>query len=639
MASTNVGSIHYDLSLKTDKFDAAAAGISARTQKIGKSMQSIGKKMTIGISLPIAVGMGFAIKAASDLQETINKIDVAFGTSSGRVKDWSKTSIQSMGLAQQSALDAAALFGDMATSMGLSRDSAADMSMSLVQLGADLASFKNIPFAEAQTALSGVFTGETESLKRLGIVMTETNLQAFALSHGVTKNVSAMSQAEKVQLRYAYIMSVTKNAQGDFVRTGDSTANQIRKNKEMFKQLSAQIGQQLIPIVNKFLAALSKLLDWFSRLSPGVQQFILVMAAILAVIGPLLIIIGSLIGAIGAIATVIGAVSLTAVAIGAVIIAVVLAIAAVVYVVIRNWETLKRWFFIFWQTHVAMFNALKNFIIGVWTGIFNFIVSKMTAAWNFISPILNFIKNIFIIVFGGIFLAVNYYFRMYLMIVNAVMRAIFNVVSSIWNAVYNVISGVVKRIINFFAPAFRWLIGRGRDIIRGLISGISSMVSPLVHAVSSVSARIGQFFRGAAGWLWDTGAAIIRGLINGISSMAGAVYNKAQEIADGVKNRIQNALKIHSPSRVFFGFGQNVVQGFVDGINKSKMAAYEAMDMVTPVSQPASQPASHVNNNHYTINLEGIIARSRGDLREIGKDIISAVNEELRAKSIKELGR
>lgn len=644
MASTNVGSIHYDLSLKTDKFDAAAASISARTKRIGEGMQSVGKKMTAFVTLPVAVGMGFAVKAASDLQETLNKVDVSFGKSSSTVRSWAKTSITSMGLAQQSALDAAALFGDMATSMGLSQKAAATMSMSLVQLGADLASFKNISFEEAQTALAGVFTGETESLKRLGIVMTETNLQAFAMSRGIKKNISDMTQAEKVNLRYAYVMSVTKNAQGDFARTSSSTANQIRMTKERFKELSAQIGQQLIPVANKLMEKMSKILDWFSKLDPKVQETILIIAAVVAIIGPLVFILGTLVTAIRAVAMALAFLAANPVVLA--IAAIILLIAGLAYLVIKNWDTLKQWFTVFWQTVVSIFNAIKNFLVSVWQSIYNAVASKIQAIWNFISPILNFIKNIFIIVFGGILLLIIYYFKTYYNVVSTIMRTIWNVISSVWNSIYNTITNIIRRILNFFAPAGRWLVGRGREIIRGLINGISAMVGPLVSGISKVSAKIGQFFRGAGEWLKGVGRAIISGLIAGLSSMAGSVYNKAQEIANGVKNRIKDALKIHSPSKVFYGFGQNVVQGFVNGINNSKMAAFEAMGTVAPIASQsipavatASTGGSTIHNHNYTVNLEGIIARSRGDLREIGKDIISAVNEELRAKSIGEIGK
>lgn len=291
MASTNVGSIHYDLKIDTSQFDKASESINSKLQNVGNKMKRIGKTMTAAVTLPVVAGFGVAIKAASDLNETINKVDVSFKEQATSVKAWAKTSIQSMGLAQQSALDAAALFGDMSTSMGLNVKQAGKMSMNLVQLGADMASFKNVSFERAQTALAGVFTGETEALKGLGIVMTETNLQTFAQSQGIKGNIQDLTQAEKVQLRYAFVMAKTKNAQGDFARTSSSTSNQIRSTNERFKELSAQLGQQLLPIANQILGILSRMAERFSNLSPEVQKAILIGIGLAAVLGPLIMIL------------------------------------------------------------------------------------------------------------------------------------------------------------------------------------------------------------------------------------------------------------------------------------------------------------------------------------------------------------
>lgn len=307
--STSVGSIHYDLDLDTKKFDNAVNGLNSKLKSVGAGMQDVGKRMSMFVTLPIVAGFGLAVKAASDFNETINKVDVAFKEQSKTVKDWSKTSLKSMGLAQGSALEAAALFGDMSTAMGLNTKEAADMSMSLVQLGADLASFKNINIEQAQTALAGIYTGETESLKKLGIVMTETNLLEFAKKQGITKTMQEMTQAEKVQLRYAYVMNVTKNAQGDFNRTSDGTANQMRMTSERVKQLSADIGQKLLPIAMQLLGWANMILTKFQQLSPQQQDMILKMLMIAAVIGPLIWILGTLATSISAIIGLFGATS------------------------------------------------------------------------------------------------------------------------------------------------------------------------------------------------------------------------------------------------------------------------------------------------------------------------------------------
>lgn len=244
------------------------------TQSLGGAIKGIGKglaNLSIGTLKGIGVGMaGLGVAAgaasagifklasmASDLDETLNKVDVAFGSSAPEVKAWSENSIKAMGLSKQTALDMTALFGDMGTSMGIPQNEAANMSMSLTQLGADLASFKNIDIGQATTALNGVFTGETESLKTLGIVMTQTNLEQFALTQGIKKNIKEMTEAEKVNLRYAYVMDKTANAQGDFERTGGGFANQLRQFKELFKDIGTNIGKIFVPSLTDGLKTLN----------------------------------------------------------------------------------------------------------------------------------------------------------------------------------------------------------------------------------------------------------------------------------------------------------------------------------------------------------------------------------------------
>ena len=287
------------------RFTADLRGFSSEMQtalrqidKAGQKFQQIGRSMSTFVTLPILAAGAAAIKFASDYEESLNKVDVSFKSSSSEVKEFAKTSLESFGIAEGTALDLASAYGDMGTSMGLTTSQAAKMSTSLVGLAGDLASFKNIGIDQANTAISSVFTGETESLKKLGIVMTEVNLKHFALSSGIKKTYETMSQAEKVQLRYNYIMSVTTNSQGDFIRTQGGAANQTRIFQESLKQVAQQMGAVLLPIFTKIISAINKKIVAFSALSEGTKKTIVVIAALVAVIGPLALVIGTVLSLI-----------------------------------------------------------------------------------------------------------------------------------------------------------------------------------------------------------------------------------------------------------------------------------------------------------------------------------------------------
>ena len=279
---------------------------SAKLSNFGKRVSSIGASLSTRLTLPLGIAGGAAIKLASDFEESLNKVNVAFGKSSSEVRQFAKTTLTQFGIAEGSALDMAALFGDMATSMGISRSEAADMSTSMVGLAGDLASFKNIGIDQATTALAGVFTGETESLKRLGIVMTEVNLKSFALSQGIEKNIKDMTQSEKVNLRYQFILAQTANSQGDFARTQTGAANQMRIFTEGSKQLGQNLGSLLLPAFTKVVTKLNSLVTSFINLDTETKSLILSIGAIVGGIGPALFIFGKLATAIGLLMSPIG---------------------------------------------------------------------------------------------------------------------------------------------------------------------------------------------------------------------------------------------------------------------------------------------------------------------------------------------
>lgn len=280
------------------------------------SMNRIGTNMTATITAPLTALYGVAVSGASDLQETVSKTEVVFGDFSGGLMTWSETAIEKMGLAQGSALDMASRFGDMATGMGLAESAAASMSMDLTQLTADLASFKNVGTDQVAQALTGIFTGETESLKSLGVVMTQANLQAYALSQGITKQVSAMSQAEQVQLRYNYVMAQTVKAQGDFARTGDSFANQSRKLTQTLKQAGESFGELLLPVVTDIIAKISEGIEWITQLDDSTKSIILSTGMVIAAVGPLLIVGSKVLSLVAALKTALAALSLNPVLLG-----------------------------------------------------------------------------------------------------------------------------------------------------------------------------------------------------------------------------------------------------------------------------------------------------------------------------------
>jgi len=164
----NIANLFVKIGADTTEFEKKMKSVSTTLQSSGQQIANVGKTLALGLTAPIAAAGAAAFKLASDMSESINKVDVAFGENANEIKQWSTTTLSSFGIAKGTALDMAAGFGDMATSMGFGTSAAGDMSTSLVGLAGDMASFKNIGIGEATTALTAIFTGETESLNFWG---------------------------------------------------------------------------------------------------------------------------------------------------------------------------------------------------------------------------------------------------------------------------------------------------------------------------------------------------------------------------------------------------------------------------------------------------------------------------------------
>lgn len=240
---------------------------------LNKGMASLKGAIT---KLGAAIGVAFGVRAlvqfgkqavqlASDLQEVQNVVDVAFGDMAYKIESFSKTAIENFGISELTAKRTASTYMAMAKGMGIVDDVASDMAITMTGLTADIASFYNMSQERADVILKSVYTGETETLKQLGIVMTEVNLENFAMSQGITKSLSAMTQQEKTMLRYQFVLEQTRLASGDFVRTQDSWANQTRILAERWKEMQTvfgaafmTIGVLVLPVINNIIVGLTK---------------------------------------------------------------------------------------------------------------------------------------------------------------------------------------------------------------------------------------------------------------------------------------------------------------------------------------------------------------------------------------------
>ena len=252
-------------------------GVSAIRQSFN-GLGSVVKKIGILIGGAFAIGKltqfgKECVELGSNLTEVQNVVDVTFTTMSDKVNEFAKNAMTSAGLSETMAKQYVGTFGAMSKSFGFSEVQAYDMSTALTQLTGDVASFYNISQDLAYIKLKSVFTGETETLKDLGVVMTQSALDQYALANGYGKTTSEMTEQEKVALRLAFVQKQLSAASGDFIRTSDSWANQVRVMQLQLQSLKATVGQGLINIFTPVLKVINILLGKLATLANAFKSF------------------------------------------------------------------------------------------------------------------------------------------------------------------------------------------------------------------------------------------------------------------------------------------------------------------------------------------------------------------------------
>ena len=214
----------------------------------------------------VAIGGGVAVvrqlaDAASNLQESQSKANVVFGDSVEVVNRFSESSATSFGISRQAALEAAGAYGNMFNTIGLAQDASASMSVTMVQLAADMASFNNQDPGEMLLKLRSGLAGEAEPLRQFGVLLSEAAVKEEAYASGIAKRGAELTEAEKVQARFNLIMRQTAIQQGDVARTSDGLANQQRQLAAQVDNLQAKIGQALLPYVEDLTKEMNKWIE------------------------------------------------------------------------------------------------------------------------------------------------------------------------------------------------------------------------------------------------------------------------------------------------------------------------------------------------------------------------------------------
>lgn len=563
---------------QTKQFGSVAVqklkAVGTQLQTVGSKITNVGKNLTTRLTVPIIAAGGASVKLASDYDENLNKVDVAFAESAEAVKDWAKTATDSFGLSENDALEAAALFGDMGTAMGLTTDDAANMSTSLAGLAGDLASFKNVDIEQAMNALKGVFTGETESLKNLGVVMNQTNLEEFANKQGLV--YKEMSQAEKVALRYQYVLESTKNAQGDYARTSDGAANSFRTMQASLENLGVAFGTEILPYVVPIIQGITDLIKQFSELDEGTKKIIITVLAVAAAIGPVLVVIGSVVSAIGTVISVVSTLGPVIGAIGAVlsgpvgiILAIIAAVAALAAAIYFNWDKIKEWtaelgrkIEAFGEDIKESWNRLKADTAQKWEDIKTSVKTKVSDAVDSVKNKWNEAKE---------------------------------TTSKLWGAMKSEVEkngGGIKGFLKTSADGWRQFIVAAWEKADEKTGGaLSNMLSKVTTETTKIKEKIEEKIGAAIDFIKDLpsqalqwGKDLISNFIEGIKNAPANLASAASGIAETIANYIHFSEPDKGPLSDFHTFAPDMVKMFAQGIENTLPALERATsDMASAI--------------------------------------------------------
>lgn len=268
----NDGSIVINVDFDTTPMEKGAKKVESVAKRMENTFKNVAKVAAAAFSIKALADFGKqAIELASDMDEVQNVVDTAFGDLTYQVEAFADTAIEKLGLSKLAAKQMASTYMAMGKGIGVADQASANMAINATARAADIMSFYNLSADRANTMMKAIWTGETESFKAIGVVMTEANLQNFAYTQGINKKISAMTEAERVQLRYNYVMEQTALADGDFAKTSGGWANQVRMLSEKFKEFLSIVGTGLIQVLTPFVqmlnAVMSKLIAFATTLS------------------------------------------------------------------------------------------------------------------------------------------------------------------------------------------------------------------------------------------------------------------------------------------------------------------------------------------------------------------------------------
>ena len=474
-----------------DKTESKMSKFNQGMKNFGAGMMDAGKKMMLGITTPlVGIGVGM-IKAASDAEEMRGKFSVVFDGMENEMRAFAAESSKSWGRSQLDIEGYLAESQNMLVGMGMTREAGADLSKQIVQMGIDLASFNNLSESDALRNLQSAISGNHNAAQSLGAVLNENTLALAMNEMGLEGKFQALTEAEKMEVRYHAIMMQSTDAMGDAERTSGSFANQLRRLWGNVKDTSASFGTLLLPTATAVIEKLNVLAGWVANLNENQMTWILILGTLLAAIGPVVFIIGALAFAIGTV--------------GAPVAALIAGITALIGILVGAYTTSET----FRDTINGAFRSVRDFFLSGVQAIRQYWDENGEAILQRAMDTFFSVRDIVLNVLG---------------IVVSFIQEKLEQIKQFWDengaqilqAVQNVFSGIWS-VIQFIMPAILWLVESIWGNIKGVFSGTLNIIMGLIKVFAGL-------FTGDWSKLWEGVKQLINGALQFIWNLANLMF-------------------------------------------------------------------------------------------------------------------
>lgn len=689
------------LGLDTSDFDKGADSASKKASGLGGVLKTaMGVAGGVLGASAISKGMselGSALGLASDLSESMSKVDVVFGDSASSIHDFASTAYKDLGVSKVQAESAAGSFGNLFVTMGLGQSDAAGMSKGILTLGSDLASFNNLDPTEALDKLRAGLVGEAEPLRALGINLNAAMVEAKAMEMGLVDSSGAVTEAGKVQARYALIMEQTTTAQGDFARTSSGHANQLRILKARWTDIKTEIGSALLPILvtlggillNRVMPVVADLATKAIALGKAlataatpvvIQAFESIKAAFFQVrdaVTPIVTKLQELAAwfasnpdAMGAAAAGLAAILVAAfvswaIAAGAAAVATIAAAApvlalmaaigalgAAIFLLVKHWEELREKYPLLdaaAEKTQEVFTAFADWITGTFVPAVQVITDKVIEV---VDAVVGYVSD---------------HWDEIRAVIEPVMKAIATLVEYQLKTVQNFFEtafGVIRGLFDVFAGLFT---GDWDRMKEGLIRIATSLKDGVVQQISLMI----DLIRGLAGIAFDAMKAVGDKLMDGLRSALGNVAGFAGDVGDAVLQAVKGVINnyvigpinralefsfdthipgvgkitINPPDLPYLATGGVVTRATLAVLGEAGPEAVLPLDvlgkLVQPSSDALSRPRTPANGGAgatgATFNFNGpmtIHGASRGEAERVFRDVTYPAAVVLRARGV-----